>query len=305
MTSVAPTILTWKISPARSLPLDQPRIMGVLNVTPDSFSDGGVHLDRAAAVEHALRMQEQGAAIIDIGGESTRPGAVAITPNEQIARTVPVIEAIRRTSGLPISIDTTSAAVAAAALDVGADIINDISAGRDDEAMLSLAASRGCGLILMHRLRLPAGDSYSDQYVDEPRYDDVVAEVRDFLLERAAVAERAGVDRAAIAIDPGLGFGKSVAQNFELIARARALVETGYPVLCGASRKSFIGRATGVEEPAQRIIGSVAASVAMFLQSVKLFRVHDVAEHREALAVGEAVLSASASLDVLDRERVP
>jgi len=291
MTTLAARMLDWRISRARLMPLDQARLMGALNVTPDSFSDGGAHFDRAAAVGHALRMQAEGADLIDIGGESTRPGSSPVSAHEQMARTVPVIHAIRASTDVPLSIDTTSAAVAAAALDAGADIINDISAGRDDEAMLGLAAARGCGLILMHRLRPPAVDSYSDRYIQPPHYGDVAAEVRAFLLERAAAAERAGVERAAIVIDPGLGFGKSVEQNFELIRSVGALVGAGYPVLCGASRKSFIGAVTGVEEPAQRVIGSVAVAVAMYMHGVRLFRVHDVIEHREALAAAASAMA--------------
>lgn len=263
--------------------------MGVLNVTPDSFSDGGRFIDPEATLGHAMRMIEEGASLIDVGGESTRPGAARIDPHEQIARTISVVERLRDTSDVVISIDTTSYVVARAALDHGANVINDVSAGRDDPRLLDLAAERGCGVILMHRLRPPDLDSYSDRYRTPPEYDDVVWTVRDFLAQRVEAATRAGIAREAIAIDPGLGFGKTVEQNFQIVGRVSELHEIGCTILCGASRKSFIGHVTGVEEPRARIIGSTAANVAMYAAGVRLFRVHDVADHREALAVAQAI----------------
>ncbi|MCP3906089.1 MAG: dihydropteroate synthase [Planctomycetes bacterium] len=272
--------------------LDEPHLVGIVNATPDSFSDGGVYPSREAIVGHALRLVEEGAAMVDIGGESTRPGAERVPIAEQIDRVVPVIEELRECTDVAMSIDTTHAAVAEAALDAGATVINDVSAGREDDAMFALAARRECGLVLMHRRVGPEQDSYSDQYEREPEYDDVVDEVRAFLLERCAAARAAvpyGVRNDSIVIDPGLGFGKSVAQNYELIRRTAELVRTGYPVLGAASRKSFVGHVTGVDEPRARAVGSTAVSVLQYLAGVRLFRVHDVAAHREALAVARAI----------------
>jgi dihydropteroate synthase len=270
--------------------------MGVLNVTPDSFSDGGAYQDPAAATEHALAMIEQGACIVDVGGESTRPGAQRVPHGEQIARTVPVIERLRQRSDVLISIDTTSSRVAEAALDAGATIVNDVAAGTEDERVLALAAERGCGVVLMHRLVPPDADSYSDQYVRPPDYGDVVAAVRQFLETRCRAAMACGVDPAAIVIDPGLGFGKTVEQNYELIRRAGELVGIGHPVLSAASRKSFVGALTGAAEPDRRVIGSTAVSVIHWLAGVRLFRVHDVAAHREALAVAAGITARPVSV---------
>jgi dihydropteroate synthase len=291
----------WQVGPGRRLPLDQPRLMGILNVTPDSFSDGGSHRNADEATEAALRMLRDGACIIDVGGESTRPGAQPVNEDEQIRRTAPVIASIRRKADAQhtlISIDTTRSAVAAAALDAGANIINDTSAGRDDEQMLPLASSCRCGLILMHRRSLPTQDQFSHQYDAAPDYGgDVVEAVRSFLFERCRVAVAAGIDPACIVIDPGLGFGKSVEQNYELVARFGDLAirpdsqrEVGtFPLLSAASRKSFIGVATGEDVPAKRVMGSVAITVAHYLMGVRLFRVHDVHAHRQALAVADII----------------
>lgn len=263
--------------------------MGVLNVTPDSFSDGGSFANVAEAVDHALGMIKDGACIIDVGGESTRPGAAPVSADQQIARTRPVIEQLHRASDVLISVDTTSSVVAEAALDAGADIINDVSAGQDDKRMLPLAAQRACGLVLMHRLTSPAQDSYSDQYAQNPIYEDVVATVCEFLLRRCELATSLGVDHAAITIDPGLGFGKSKEHNFQLIRRTTALVELGFPVLSAASRKSFLGAVTEISTPSERVLCSTTVSVAQWLGGARLFRIHDVAAHREALAVAAAI----------------
>ena len=263
--------------------------MGILNVTPDSFSDGGSFANVADAVDHALGMIEDGACIIDVGGESTRPGAAPVSADQQIARTQPVIEHLRRAGDVLISIDTTSSVVAEAALDAGADIINDVSAGQDDERMLPLAAQRACGLVLMHRLTSPVQESYSDQYAQDPIYEDVVATVCEFLMRRCEAATSLGVDHAAITIDPGLGFGKSKEHNLELIRHTTDIVQLGFPVLSAASRKSFVGSVTNVALPSKRVIGSTAVSVANWLNGVYLFRVHDVSPHREALAVAAAI----------------
>lgn len=279
----------WQVADGRLLPLDRARLIGVLNVTPDSFSDGGALSGVREAVTHARRMLDEGACIIDVGGESVRPGARRVRVREQIARVVPVIRRLRRETDALISIDTTRSGVAEAALAAGADIINDVSAGTEDQRMLPLAARRRTGLILMHRLRPPEADSYSDRYLDEPVYDDVVATVRLYLLKRVEAALRLGIHPAAVVIDPGLGFGKSVSQSYRLIATISELVATGHSVLSAVSRKSFLGAVTGVARPRERVIGSTAVSVVHWLVGVRLFRVHDVAAHREALAVVAAI----------------
>jgi dihydropteroate synthase len=279
------------------LSLDEPRLMGILNVTPDSFSDGGRFLDPQRAVEHALQLVEDGAAIIDIGGESTRPGARRVDAAEQIARTQPVIRSLREQSDVLISIDTTRYAVAEAALEAGADIINDVSAGREDPAIVKLAAARRCGLIIMHRRTSPEQDSFSNAYAQAPEYGDVVRDVCVFLLDRAAAAEACGVATDAIMLDPGLGFGKTVDQNWELIARSAEFVQTGYPVLAAASRKSFIGAVTGQDDPSGRVCGSLAATVLQYVAGIRVFRVHDVAAQFEVLAVTGAAKRASQEVD--------
>jgi len=276
----------------RRLLLDRPRLMGIVNATPDSFSDGGLAGSPEALVGLAMRMIEEGADVIDVGGESSRPGAASVPVQEQIERTCPVIERIRACADVLISIDTTSSVVASAALDAGADFVNDVSAGDGDPQMLSTVAARGTGIVLMHRRVPPSDDRYSDQYARPELSGDISAIVRDALLTRAAEAERAGIDRSAIVLDPGLGFGKTVEQNWTLIAEIDRLVATGYVVLGAASRKSFVGAVTGVAEPRQRLAGSLAAAVAMAMKGVRLFRVHDVAPHAEALAAAWAACSA-------------
>jgi dihydropteroate synthase len=280
----------WPIGPDRVLSLDPFALMGVVNMTPDSFSDGGQFASVEEALAHALQLVDEGATIIDVGGESTRPGALPVSVDEQIRRVVPLIARIRSRSNVAISIDTTSATVAHAALEAGADIVNDVSAGGDDPEMFRLVAKRGAGIVLMHRLVAPNEDSYSDRYVKEPAYGDVVREVCDFLVERADVAINAGIARDLIAVDPGLGFGKSVSQNYELLARTSEIAALGFPVLIGASRKSFLGAVSGRNDPEQRIIGSVVAAVAAFGGGARIVRAHDVGAHREALLVAHAVL---------------
>lgn len=292
----------WRLANGRTLTLDRPRIIAIINRTPDSFSDGGALDTLDAAIEHCQSCLAAGADALDIGGESTRPGAAPIAPEEQCQRVIPLIERLRATGiDAPISIDTTSALVARAALDAGADAINDVSGALDDPAMLALAASSAAGLILMHRLRPPAHDRYSHQYSEAPQYhasgaEDsdgkaVVCVVAEFLAERAAAALAAGVQRDAIVLDPGLGFGKSVNQNFLLIRETARLLAIGFPLLSAASRKSFVGAASGVKVPAERISGSVAISVAHYLSGVRLFRVHDVAQHAQALRVGRQLIA--------------
>lgn len=283
----------WRISPARTFASSGPgapahgwpMLMAIVNVTPDSFSDGGSFDGPDAAVRHAMRCIEAGASIIDIGGESTRPGAQPVPADEQIRRTVPVIESLAR-AGAPaaISIDTTSSEVASAALAAGAHIVNDVSAGEDDPRMFVICAAAGCGLVLMHRLRKPSEDSYSHQYAKPPTYGDVVIAVRNALAERAGAAVIAGVARESIAIDPGLGFGKGVDDNWSLIRRLDEIAALGYPVLAGASRKSFVGAAAGISDPRLRDAASAEAAVECARRGAAILRVHDVAMHRDALA---------------------
>lgn len=280
----------WTAGSDRVVSLDPFAIMGVVNVTPDSFSDGGQFTGPEEAAQFALQLVEEGATVIDIGGESTRPGAARVDAEEQVRRVVPVIARVRSRSGVAITVDTTSAAVAEAALEAGADAVNDVSAGCEDPAMFALVARRGAGLVLMHRLAPPGEDSYSDRYAEAPIYDDVVREVASFLLMRAELAMAAGVARESIVLDPGLGFGKSVAQNYELLARTSELAALGMPVLVGASRKSFLGAVSGRADPEQRIIGSVVAAVAAYGGGARIIRAHDVGAHREALLVAHAVL---------------
>lgn len=292
-----PPLRTWQLRPPRSIPLDRARILWILNATPDSFSDGGAYPSVDDALRAARRAISDGADAIDVGGESTRPGASPVPPDEQVRRTVPIIRAIRADdpplSDVPISIDTTSAHVAEAAIDAGADAINDVSAGRDDPRMLALAAERRVGLILMHRLRHPQDDSFSDRYASPPRYGDVAQEVAAFLCKRAEAAIRAGVNPDAIVIDPGLGFGKSVEDNLRLIAHTRVLTALGFPVLSGISRKSFAGRVSidaPDSAPRERLLGSLALAVAHRLAGASVFRVHDVRPHRQALAATDNLL---------------
>jgi dihydropteroate synthase len=260
--------------------------MAILNLTPDSFSDGGKLTTPDAARDAAERAVAEGADMLDLGAESTRPGAARIPAGEQVRRLVPSLRAIRAAlPSVPISIDTTLAAVARAALDEGADALNDVSACLEDPSMLPLAAERGAGLILMHRLRPPGDDSYSDRYADAPRYADVTEEVRAFLESRAHAALAAGVQRDALVLDPGLGFGKSVEQNLVLIRDTPRLLQLNSPILSALSRKSFVGRVAfrGDSDPRERVAATVALSVAHYFAGARVFRVHDVAAHVQAL----------------------
>jgi dihydropteroate synthase len=256
--------------------------MAIVNVTPDSFSDGGERLDPARAIDDGLRFLSEGADIVDVGGESTRPGSRPTSPDEELRRVRPVVEGLARQKAL-VSIDTRRASVARAALDAGARIVNDVSALRDDDAMLPLVAERGAEVVLMHRRGLP------ENTFAGPAYTDVVEEVRQFLHERAAACEAANVKRERIALDPGIGFGKSIAQEFELIAGAGRLGDAGYPVLIGCSRKSFIGKLTGVERAADRDPASVWLAVEATRRGASIVRVHDVVGTRQALAVSAAM----------------
>jgi dihydropteroate synthase len=259
-----------------------PLIMGVLNVTPDSFSDGGEFLDIASAVEHGLQMAADGAAIIDVGGESTRPGAEPVPPDEQIKRVGPVIKALREKTDVPISIDAKDVEVARAALDAGASIINDITA-LSDERMGELAGERGVPVILMHVLGTPA------TMQGEPKYQDVVAEVLEYLLARANRAEQHGVTKENIFIDPGIGFGKTLQHNLSLLKNIDKFVASGYRVLVGTSRKSFIGKITGQKDPAKRIFGTAATVALCAAAGVSILRVHDVAQMADVIKVTKAI----------------
>ncbi len=260
----------------------RPVVMGVLNVTPDSFSDGGDFLSPSVAVAQARRMLTDGADIIDIGAESTRPGSGRVSPAQQIARLVDILPAVNATGAI-VSIDTTSADVAAFALDSGAAMVNDVSAGRDDPAILALAAERGAALCLMHMLGEPKA-----MQVD-PQYDDVVAEVKAFLAERVDVACAAGVSRERIIIDPGIGFGKKLAHNLALLANVAELCSLGLPVLVGPSRKRFIDDVANVAMPADRVPGTIAACLAARAGGATVFRVHDVAATVQALKIAAAI----------------
>lgn len=256
------------------------QIMGIVNVTPNSFSDGGRFLDPARAIEHGRALAAEGADILDVGGESTRPGAEAVPAEEERERVLGVVEGLAG-GGVPISIDTSKANVAAAAIDSGATIVNDVTACSDPE-MAPLCAERGVELILMHMLGTPR------TMQADPTYDDVVADVGAFLVERAERASAAGVAADRIMVDPGIGFGKTVTHNLELLARLGELAELGYPIVVGASRKSFIGKLSG-REVSDRLGGSVAAAVAGAANGAEVVRVHDVAATRDALMVATAI----------------
>ncbi len=258
--------------------------MGILNVTPDSFSDGGQFLGVEDAVRRARQMVEEGADMIDIGGESSRPGAAPVSADEEAARVVPVVERIAGL-GVPISVDTTRCETARAALDAGAAWINDITALEGDREMAGLAARRRCPVVLMHMRGTPA-DMQHDLH-----YTDVVAEVLDYLVGRATAAVEAGISRDRILIDPGIGFGKSPQQNLALLRATPRLVETGYPVLVGASRKSFLGACFG-QEPGQRLEGSLSAALAAAAGGAHVVRAHDVGPTRRALDVWAGIASA-------------
>jgi dihydropteroate synthase len=265
----------------RVLRLDRPRVVGIVNVTPDSFSDGGEHATTDAAIAHGLKLAEEGADALDIGGESTRPGAREVPIEDELARVIPVIEALAKRTSLPISVDTSKPEVMRAAVAAGAGLINDVYALRRDGA-LDAAAALGVPVILMHMLGTP-GDMQ-----DAPAYDDVVAEVHTFLAQRIFACEMAGIDKRKIVIDPGFGFGKTTAHNLALLAQLERFVELGVPVLAGMSRKGTIGEITG-REKGNRIHGSVAAAMIAAQNGAKLLRVHDVAATVDALKVWSAV----------------
>jgi dihydropteroate synthase len=256
--------------------------MGVLNVTPDSFSDGGEFLESAAAIAHAKALAAEGADLIDVGGESTRPGAEPVSEAVELERVMPVVEALGR-AALPVSIDTSKASVARAALAAGASFVNDVTALRGDQQMAAVVASSGADVCLVHM----KGEPRSMQ--DDPTYDDVVSEVRAFLEDRLQAAIRAGIPEERVWLDPGIGFGKTVEHNLELIRRLDEIVAIGRPVVFGASRKRFLGRLTGRGER-ERLAGTVTVNVLAFQRGAAMFRVHDVAATRDALTVAGATL---------------
>ncbi len=292
---------SWRLNARRAWRLDRPHVLGILNVTPDSFSDGGVHARVQDAVCGAERMLTLGADGLDIGGESTRPGAQRVTADEQIRRVVPVIQAIRRDlgDGFAITVDTTLGEVAHAALGAGADAINDVSAGRDDAGMFRVASAHDCGMVLMHRLTVPENDSYSTGYLRAPEYHGgVVPQVKAFLSDRTKLAMHEGVRPDGIVIDPGLGFGKSVEQNLELIAATPEFEGLGYAVMSALSRKSFTAHASGLpasSPPTSRVNASVGLSVMHLTLGARFFRVHDVGEHVQALRAAWRVMGTRAS----------
>ena len=275
--------LTAPRAPIAGLDMARPQIMGILNVTPDSFSDGGKFATRDAALAQALAMQADGADMIDIGGESTRPGANIVPDGEEAARTAPIIAALRAQSGIAISIDTRKAAVAQAAVAAGATLINDVSAMLWDSRMAQVAAQSGQAICLMHA----QGDPATMQA--DPRYDDVLLDVYDHLAERIAAAEAAGIDRARIVVDPGIGFGKTQAHNLALLARLSLFHGLGCPVLLGASRKRFIGTITGADVAADRAAGSLSVTLAGLAQGVQIHRVHDTKDTKAACAMTQAI----------------
>ena len=271
----------------RILVLDRTRVMGIVNVTPDSFSDGGAHATTDAAVAHALRLAEEGADILDVGGESTRPGAEEVPLEEELRRVLPVIERLARETSVPLSIDTCKPEVMRAAVAAGAGMVNDIRA-LEAEGALDAAAALGVPVVLMHM----RGQPRSMQ--DDPRYDDVVAEVHRYLAERIFAAELAGIAKKNLVVDPGFGFGKTTAHNLALLAGLERFTELGVPVLAGLSRKRSIGELTGRQDPVGRVAGSVAAHLVAAQRGARIVRVHDVAATVDALKVWEAVAAVPA-----------
>lgn len=274
--------LTAKRPRFAGLAMDRPRIMGVINVTPDSFSDGGRFLDAGRAIEHGQALIEAGAEILDIGGESTRPGAEPVTPEEEIRRVVPVIEALRK-AGAAISIDTRHAQVMTAAVAAGATILNDVTALTGDPGSLAVAAKSGAGVVLMHM----QGEPRTMQA--NPRYREAPLDLYDYFAARIEAAEAAGLPRRRIAIDPGIGFGKSVTHNRDILNRLTLLQGLGCPMLLGVSRKSFIAKLSRGEDTSHRLAGSLAAALWGLRAGVQMIRVHDVAETAQAVAVWQAL----------------
>ena len=264
----------------------QSLIMGILNVTPDSFSDGGKYLEKKTAINHALEMIDQGADIIDIGGESTRPFSDPVSLKEEISRVVPVIEGIRKKSDICISIDTTKSQVATAALNSGASVINDVSAMEVDPLMVDVALKFDCPLIIMHMKGTPKNMQ------DDPQYESLISDIKDYLLDRIDFIISKGINPKKIVIDPGIGFGKTVENNFEIINNLKHFASMDFPVLLGASRKSFIGISLNLPEE-DRLEGSLAANIIGFQNGAKIFRVHDVAETNKALIIANKIFNSN------------
>ena len=264
----------------------QSLIMGILNVTPDSFSDGGKYLEKNTAINHALEMIDQGADIIDIGGESTRPFSDPVSLKEEISRVVPVIEGIRKKSDICISIDTTKSQVATAALNSGASVINDVSAMEVDPLMVDVALKFDCPLIIMHMKGTPKNMQ------DDPQYESLISDIKDYLLDRIDLIISKGINPKKIVIDPGIGFGKTVENNFEIINNLKHFASMDFPVLLGASRKSFIGISLNLPEE-DRLEGSLAANIIGFQNGAKIFRVHDVAETNKALIIANKIFNSN------------
>jgi dihydropteroate synthase len=263
----------------------RPRIMGILNVTPDSFSDGGEWFDFDEAVDHGRLLVDEGADILDVGGESTRPGAEPVSLDEELRRVVPAVRALRD-AGAQLSVDTMKLAVAEAAVDAGATFVNDVTAFRHEPEMAGFVADRGCDCCLMHML----GEPRTMQR--DPRYGDVVADVSAFLEERIAFAVGEGVREDKILVDPGIGFGKTLEHNLELLRRLHEIAALGFPVVIGTSRKSFLALLTGREDPHERVAATLATTVLALERGATVFRVHDVAPTRDVLAVATATLRA-------------
>jgi len=304
MFSFGPRATYWRLRTRRLEFGRVPLLMGIVNVTPDSFSDGGRYFEPQAAVEHGLRLVAEGAAILDIGGESTRPGATPVDTSEELRRVLPVIRGLRRQTDVPLSIDTSKAAVARQALDEGVEIVNDVSALEGDPEMLPLVAAAECGVCLMHMQGKP------QTMQENPRYSDVVVEVFDYLRRRRNALTAAGVSQEQIAVDPGIGFGKTTRHNLQLLSAIKRFHELGCTLLIGHSRKRFLDwwrslppgvdaaefltdpafdKQPPVSSPADRTAGTVAVALAMMLQGVQVLRVHDVATNREALLTFLAV----------------
>ena len=273
---------------AARTPPSAPRLMGVVNTTPDSFSDGGAFADADEAVAHGLALAAEGAAILDVGGESTRPGAPPVTAREELARVVPVVRGLSESTDVAISVDTTKSAVARAALDAGAVLVNDVSGGLVDREMLPLVAERGAGFVAMHMRGTPG-----TMQVD-PRYDDVTRDVTEALRERVSACLEAGIAAASLILDPGIGFGKTLEHNLTLLARLGELRSLGVPLLLGVSRKSFLGRLAGREDPRQREWATAAAVAACVAAGSEVLRVHDVAAMRDVVRVAHSLAVARA-----------
>lgn len=259
-------------------------LMGVLNVTPDSFSDGGRFFDKNDAVARALEMEKEGADMIDVGGESTRPGAKPVRETEELDRIVPVIARIKKVSGIAISADTRSAVVAEAALKAGAGMINDVSGLRNDRNMAGVAAKYNCGLVIMHMKGTP------EDMQDDPQYLDIISEISESLKESAGIAAKAGVLKENIIIDPGIGFGKTVEHNLEILRNLGKFLALGFPVCVGTSRKSFLGKILGTLDTGDRLMGTIATCVIAVINGARILRVHDVKEVKEAIMITDKVM---------------